>query len=211
MEPNVSLHKYKSNKPFPIRILKVDTICIDEEHNLSSSTSSPEPAAAAAAETHILTSTEKADLDTLFESYRAYVAAKNAYESAANAFWKSPTGMKLETILAPDPPASDRTPLNEKTRALESRLAAICIQIKHRHIEISGYNYVVAKYTILMFETQTLPRVYSDFVLHTFHERILDEIPKLWTNKVTIQRKKIVDCVYVYGHVLPPYRLKDME
>jgi hypothetical protein len=61
-----------------------------------------------------------------------------------------------------------------------------------------------------MYESQTLPlRVAPDFVLQTIHERVVDEIPKLWTNKMIIRRKKIVECVYVSGHVLPPYRLKD--
>ena len=62
-----------------------------------------------------------------------------------------------------------------------------------------------------MYETQGLQRTYNDFVLQTYNERIFDEIPKLWTNKMVIRRKKVVECVYVYGHVLPPYRLKDME
>ena len=207
MEPSVSLHKQKSDKPYPMRILKIDNICIDEDHGLSQiPTKLQSPS-----ETHTLLPAEKADLDRLFESYRAFQAAKEAYDAAAETFWKSPTGSKLETILAPDPPACDRDPLYEKIRVLESRLAATSIQIKNSNVEISGYNYIIATYTLLMYEVQHIPRRYNDFILHTIHERIVDEIPKLWTNKMVIQRKKIVDCVYVYGHVLPPYRLNDIN
>ena len=214
MEPGVSLYKHKSNKPYPVRILKIDNICIDEDHVLSPDPlppHTPQHPTQPPAETHILSPTEKADLDRLFESYRAFIAAKEAYDATSETFWKSPTGSKLETILAPDPPACDRAALHEKTRALEARLASGCIQIKTRHVEISGYNYIRATYTLLMYETQNVPHKYSDFVLHTIHEHILDEIPKLWTNKMVIQRKKLVDCVYVYGHMLPPYRLQDMR
>ena len=207
MEPCVSLHKRKSTKPYPIRILKIDNICIDEEHNLSSPPPEPEPAA----ETHTLSESEKTDLNTLFESYRAFIVAKKTYEAAAETFWKSHTGVQLDTILNPDPLVFDRVALQEKKRILESRLASLSIQIKNSQIDISGYNYIVAKFTLLMYETQHIPRIYNDFVLDSIHERILDEIPKLWTNKMIIQRKKLVECVYVYGHVLPPYRLKDMQ
>ena len=212
MEPCVSLHKQKSNKPYPIRILKVDNICIDEEHVLSQAQApTPQTPQPPPAETHTLSTAEKTDLDTLFESYRVFIAAKSTYDAATQVFWKSATGAKLETILNPDPPASDRAPLYEKTKILESRLAASCIQIKNRRIEISGYNHIVATFTLLMYETQNLPRNYNDFVLHTINERIIDEIPKLWTNKMVIQRKKVVDCVYVHGHALPPYRVKDTK
>lgn len=201
------MYKQKSNKAYPMRILKIDNICIDEDHGLSPQTQTPH---GLPAETHTLSSTEKADLDRLFESYRAFIAAKEAYDAAAQTFWKSPTGSKLETILAPDPPVSDRAQLQEKTRVLETRLASGCIQIKTRNVDISGYNYIKATYTLLMYETQNVPHKYNEFALYTIHEHILDEIPKLWTNKMVIQRKKLVTCVYVYGHVLPPYRLKDM-
>lgn len=212
MEQYVSLHKHKSNKAYPIRILKVDNICIDENHVLSSAPALQQaPQQPAPAETHSLSSAEKGDLDTLFESYRAFVAAKTAYETVAETFWKSSTGAKLETILAPDPPNCDRVLLHEKVQGLEWRLASCSIQIKNRHVDISGYNYIVASYTLLMYETQHIPRRHNDFVLHTINEQILEEIPKLWTNKMIIQRKKLVDCVYVFGHVLPPYRLKDMK
>ena len=210
MEQSVSLYKQKSNKAYPMRILKIDNICIDEDHELSPSSQTPQTPPMSPAETHTLSSTEKADLDRLFESYRAFIAAKESYDATSEAFWKSPTGAKLETILAPDPPAIDRAPLHEKTRALETRLASGCIQIKTRHVDISGYNYITANYTLLMYETQNVPHKYNEFALNTIHERVLDEIPKLWTNKMVIQRKKLVTCVYVYGHVLPPYRLKDM-
>lgn len=189
-----------------MRILKIDNICIDEDHGLSQMPTKLQ----SPSETHTLSPAEKADIDRLFESYRAFQAAKEAYDAAAEGFWKSPTGSKLETILAPDPPACDRAQLHEQIRILETRLASTCIQIKTRHVDISGYNYIVASYTILMYETQNVPHKYNDFVLHTIHERVLDEIPKLWTNKMIIQRKKLVTCVYVYGDVLPPYRLKDM-
>jgi hypothetical protein len=207
MEPYFSLHKCKSNKPYPIRILKVDNICINEDYIMSlSQTPLPAPV-----ETHTLSISEKADLDILFESYRVYIAAKLAYEAAVKTFWKSSIGAKFETILAPDPPACERAPLFEKTKVLETFIASACIQIKNQQVDVSGYNYVVVSYILLMYETQTLPQNYNDFVLHTINERILVEIPKVWTNKMVIPLKKVVKCVYVYGHVLPPYRLKDMQ
>jgi cytochrome oxidase Cu insertion factor (SCO1/SenC/PrrC family) len=196
--------------------LKVDNICIDEHHTVSISLDPESPTTALVktetqqTETHALTPTEKSDIDALFESYRIFMNAKSAYEAAAELFWKSPTGTKLETILAPDPQFYDRAELREKIKILESRLASISLQIKNNKTDISGYNHIVATYTLLMYETQSPPRTYNEFALQTCNERIIDEIPKLWTNKMIIQRKKIVDCVYIYGHVLPPYRLNDI-
>jgi hypothetical protein len=207
MEPSVSLQIQKSNKQYPIRILKYNNICIDENHvmypTVDDTTVTP-------IETHALSSDEKDGLEELYESYKAFQAAKSAYEAVSETFWKSAVGTKLKSILVPDPLCYDRTLLQDKIKAFEYQLFKHIIQIKTRSVDISGYNYSVANYVFVMYESQTLPlRVAPDFVLQTIHERVVDEIPKLWTNKMIIQRKKIVECVYVSGHVLPPYRLKD--
>lgn len=207
MEHCVSLHIQKSNKQYPIRILKYNNICIDETHTLSPDSDTT----ATPIETYTLSSDEKGDIDALYESYKVFQAAKSAYDAAVETFWKSSIGNKLETILVPDPPCYDRVLLHEIIKAFEYQLFKHAIQIKSKSTDISGYNYIVAKYSLLLYETQTVPRVCGDFVLHTIHERVVDEIPKLWTNKMIIQRKKIVECVYVSGHVLPPYRLKDIN
>jgi hypothetical protein len=207
MEPSVSLQIQKSNKQYPIRILKYNNICIDENHvmypTVDDTTVTP-------IETHALSSDEKDGLEELYESYKAFQAAKSAYEAVSETFWKSAVGTKLKSILVPDPLCYDRTLLQDKIKAFEYQLFKQVIQIKSRSVDISGYNYIVVKYVLIMYESHILPsRVSHDFVLQTIHERVVDEIPKLWTNKMIIQRKKIVDCVYVSGHMLPPYRLKD--
>jgi hypothetical protein len=207
MEPSVSLQIQKSNKQYPIRILKYNNICIDENHvmypTVDDTTVTP-------IETHALSSDEKDGLEELYESYKAFQAAKSAYEAVSETFWKNAVGTKLKSILVPDPLCYDRTLLQDKIKAFEYQLFKHIIQIKTRSVDISGYNYIVVKYVLIMYESHILPlRVAPDFVLQTIHERVVDEIPKLWTNKMVIQRKKIVECVYVSGHVLPPYRLKD--
>ncbi len=206
MEPSVSLQIQKTNKPYPIRILKYNNICIDENRKLFPVV---DDAAVITTETHTLSSEEKDKLEELYESYKIFQVAKTAYDAAIETFWKSATGAKLESIIVPDPPCFDRALLHEKIKTFEAQLCKHAIQIKSRSVDISGYNYIVVKYVLIMHESQALPFVSPDFVLQTIHERVVDEIPKLWTNKMVIQRKKIVECVYVSGHMLPPYRLKD--
>jgi hypothetical protein len=160
-------------------------------------------------ETHTLNSEEKDDIEGLYESYKLFQVAKSAYDAASETFWKSPTGTRLETIIVPDPLCYDRGKLHDMIKTFEAQLFKHIVQIKSRTVDISGYNCITAKYSLVMNESHIMPLNVPDFVLQTISERVLDDIPKLWTNKMVFQRKKIVDCVYVSGHVLPPYRLKD--
>jgi hypothetical protein len=85
MESSVSLQIQKSNKQYPIRILKYNNICIDENHviypTVDDTTVTP-------IETHTLSSDEKDGLEDLYESYKAFQAAKSAYEAVSETFWK---------------------------------------------------------------------------------------------------------------------------
>lgn len=207
----MSLYIQKT-KEYPIRILKYNNICIDENHMISPVvfpvvTDAPP---IKLIETHILNSEEKDELEGLYESYKLFQVAKSAYAAASETFWKSPTGSKLETILVPDPSCYDRSKLHDMIKTFEVQLFKHIVQIKRRTVDISGYNYIIAKYSLVMYESHRMPLRLPNFVLQTINERVLDDIPKLWTNKMVFQRKKIVDCVYVSGHVLPPYKLKDV-
>ena len=208
MEPCISLQIQKT-KQYPIRILKYNNICIDENHNVSpviDDVATPTKLI----ETHTLISEEKDELERLYESYKVFQAAKSAYDAASETFWKSAAGYKLETILVPEPMCYDRGQLHIMIKTFEAQLFKNILQIQNKTLEISGYNYVIAKYSLVMYESHNIPlRFAPDFVLQTINEHRLDEIPKLWTNKTVFQHKKIVDCVYISGHVLPPFRLKD--
>lgn len=211
-DEKIHLYRIPSINPYPMRILKIDNICIDENHNLMRAHAVDlSGACAVEEETQSLSKSEKTNLDELFEVYKTYINAKKAYETAAAAFWKTESGQKMEKILCPHPKLHDRPPLYEKVKILETYLSSLALEIKNRHVDISGYNYIVASYTLIMYETQEIPDTFNDFVLHTFTMRVYEEIPKLWTNKMVQNRKKIVQCVYVFGHVLPPYRLADVS
>jgi hypothetical protein len=211
MEPCISLQIQKQKtKQYPIRLLKYNNICIDENHNVITVINDVATTPTKLIETYRLISEEKDELERLYESYKIFQAAKSAYDAASETFWKSAVGAKLETILVPDPMCYDRGQLHIMIKTFESQLFKHILQIKNKTLDISGYNYIIAKYILVMYESDNIPlRFEPDFVLQTINERRLDEIPKLWTNKTVFQHKKIVDCVYVSGHVLPPYRLKD--
>jgi hypothetical protein len=206
MEACVSLYKKLSDKPYPIRVLKYDNMCIDEtkEIYLADDTSmSP-------IETHTLTASEHTELNTLIDSYKVLLDAKQKYELAAMAFWKSETGHKCQALFAPDPSTLDRTLLQEKVNELERRLLRT-FQIKYKNIEFVGYNQIKARYVLIMLETMNPPKHVHDFQLYVLGERSVEEIPKLWTNKMALEMKKEVEVLYVQGNILPPYRLTDMK
>lgn len=209
MESNdVSLYKLKSDKPYPIRILKYNNICIDENQVVSEFAET----VSGRSESFPLTPVDTSELQTLIQAYETYMSAKKAYERAADTFWKSETGVRCKSYLAPDPPKQDRVLLETKIKELDRRLTKHSIQIKYRTVEVSGYNYIVAKYILIMYETQeSPPRVFNDFVLRSINEHIIEEIPKVWTNKMALERKKEVELLYVSGNVLPPYRINDMN
>jgi hypothetical protein len=104
----------------------------------------------------------------------------------------------------------ERSLLYEKVHELERRLLRE-FQIKHKKVEIHGYNQIKASYTLIMLETQNPPKFVYDFQSQLLAERSVEEIPKLWTNKMALEMKKEVDVLYFQGHVLPPYRLSDMK
>jgi hypothetical protein len=190
-----------------MRVLKYNNICIDEtkEIRLESSDDTVSPI-----EIHTLSESEQTDLDTLIDSYKLYLEAKQKHEEVASNFWKSETGKKCQIMFAPDPPAMERSLLYEKVHELERRLLRE-FQIKHKKVEIHGYNQIKASYTLIMLETQNPPKFVHDFQSQLLAERSVEEIPKLWTNKMALEMKKEVDILYFQGHVLPPYRLSDMK
>jgi hypothetical protein len=209
MENSISLYKIKSTQPYPIRVLKYDNTCIDENYEV---TNSVIPASQSSSASFPISQDENTKFQTLIQSYNQYMSAKLAYERAADTFWKSEIGARCKSYLAPDPIKQDRGVLEAKIKELDRRLASQCIQIKYRNVEISGYNYIIIKYILIMYETQTPPpRFFNDFVRHTINEQVIKEIPKIWTNKVALECKKEVELVYISGNVLPPYRYTDMS
>lgn len=209
METSISLYKLKSNKPYPIRLLKYNNTCIDENHEVSNISI---PSSVSPSVSFPITHADNSEFQTLIHSYNEYMSAKLAYERAANAFWKSETGVRCASYLAPDPLKQDRTLLESKIKELDVQLAKQSIQVKYRNVEISGYTYILATYIIIMYETQAPPpQVFNDFILKSSNERIIEEIPKVWTNKTVLHRKKEFELLYVSGTMLPPYRYADMS
>jgi hypothetical protein len=211
----LALYFQKRSSPseplYPIRVLKYNNLCIDESQSISSPPTDVLPGSTSPVDTRSLDATQQSELNALLAAHAAFMEAKQVYESCVQRFWNSQTGALCASLLSPDPPAQDRDILYTKIKGLEARLQKDCLSVKRQTVEISGYNRIVAKYIVTMFETQDPPRLYDEFVLYTWKSRTIEEIPKLWTNKMALERKKEMELVYVFGQLLPPYRLHDMK
>jgi hypothetical protein len=207
--PCVFLHRRPApgGGKYPMRVLLYNNICIDETRQYTNRTAATQ---SATNEAHPLGPDMTRDADALVAAHAVFMEAKAAYERATAQFWSTPTGDAFQAILAPDPSELDRAILASKTRELDARLSTHAVGgIRYRNVEYSGYNRIVAKYVFIMYEVQDPPRFFNDFVLQTLNVRVFDEIPKVWTNKMALERKKEVELVYVCGRVEPPYRLAD--
>lgn len=197
-----------SSNVYPLRILKYDNMYIDELHQLSPAVSDE---GNLQVETQALTDTQQAEFNTLLAAHDAFIEAKQIYMSAVDTFWKSKTGALCVSMLAPDPDTQDRAILYLKIKELETRLQKTCLSIKHQNVEFYGYNCICARYVVTMLETQEPPHIFAEFRLESWKSKPLEEFPKIWTNKMALDRKKEMELIYVYGHVLPPYRISDSE
>ena len=191
-----------------MRVLRYKELYIDECNTITDSDESMR--LSPSLESIAIHDVNQAELNLLTESYNKYSEAKQVYESALNSFWKSDTGALCRSILMPEPATQDRELLREKIKELETRLHKSCICIKYKSIEISGYDHIRATYIVKMFEVEDPPQVYGDFRLSSWRTKPIEEIPKLWTNKMALEQKKEMELVYVFGNVLPPYRIQDM-
>lgn len=212
MEPSAEICLFLKKRtdlhdPYYTRILQYKSLFVDESQHVytESGTETLRPLV----ETRPISDTQQAELNALEEAYNTFMDAKRVYESAVDTFWKSETGMLCKSILVPDPATQDRMLLREKIKELEARLVKSCLCIKHQTIEISGYNHIHATYVVIMYEDIEPPHHYADFRLVSWNSRTLEEVPKLWTNKMALERKKEMELVYVFGDVLPPYRIRD--
>jgi hypothetical protein len=131
---------------------------------------------------------------------------KKAYMDTADTFWNSELGIKLHTLLHPDPPYYDRTELNDHAQRFESHITSLCLAVVDKKRSIKGYNYISINFRVIMYESQNLPAVWNGFKVVSYTERIFQDTPKLWNNKEKYENKKEVFVSYGYGHELPPYR-----
>jgi hypothetical protein len=190
-------------KPAGTRVLSLqNTICIDEHHELLPYISTSQYVSSLCT----LNETEITQLNELLSTHIQYMEVKKAYMDSADTFWNSELGIKLHTLLHPDPQYYDRKELNECAQRFESHITSLCLTVVDKKRSIKGYNYIIINFRVIMYESQNLPAVWNGFKVVSYTERIFQDIPRLWTNKETYENKKEVFVSYGYGHELPPYR-----
>lgn len=190
---------------YPSRVLQYKNVYIDETCAI---VSPPSSNAICAYKFEINVQNNTTEFNTLLESYNKYMEAKNAYESAANDFWKSELGKTFEKCLKPDPPIQDRSLIHLEIKKFEEYLELKSIEIKSKYVDISGYNYTKLRYVAIMYETQDPPTNIHGFSLQTWYFS-RNIIPSVWSNKKN-ESKKEVELFYIYGNILPPYKVSDL-
>lgn len=213
MEPTAEINLLLKKRTDPdddcyTRIIQYKNLLIDESQKVYIEPKD-ETSLLPLVETRPVSDINHAELNALEEAYKTFMEAKRVYESLIDKFWKSETGTLCKSILVPDQPKQDRALIHEKIKELETRLMKSCLSLKYQNVDISGYNHIRVTYVVTMFEAQEPPIFYADFRLVSWKSKSIEEVPKLWTNKMALERKKEMELVYDFGNVLPPYRIHD--